>query len=112
MKIKNSNMKWYVLYHDFNTKKVTNYDVMCGIAEFVSIKIKKGEIHDLASLKEALRREFMYHYWSKAEFEMTVSGLSERDFANAEKIDIWRQLEPNLDIITEYVNIKCDLKLK
>ena len=29
-----------------------------------------------------------------------------------EKIDVWKQIEPNLDLIVDYVNIKCDLKLK
>lgn len=66
----------------------------------------------MATLKEVLRQEFMYHYWCRAEFEMAIGSLHERKFNEAEKVDIWRQLEPNLDIIAEYVNIKCDLKLK
>ena len=50
----------------------------------------------------------MYDYWGKAECEFFISGLFGDD---CEKVDLWKQIEPNLDIITEYVNQKCDLNL-
>lgn len=52
----------------------------------------------------------MYRYWSKCEHEVIISGLSSRALEDAEKIDVWKQLEINLDNIVEYVNLKCDLK--
>lgn len=52
----------------------------------------------------------MYRYWSKCEHEIIISGLSARALEDAEKIDVWKQLEINLDNIVEYVNLKCDLK--
>jgi hypothetical protein len=51
----------------------------------------------------------MYHYWSKCEAEMFVSGFGRND--EPEKVDIWQQIEMNLDRIVDYVNIQCDLKL-
>ena len=51
----------------------------------------------------------MYDYWSKTESEFYISDLHGDDY---EKIDIWRQIEPNLDLIVEYVNSKMELGLE
>lgn len=53
----------------------------------------------------------MHDYWCRTEHEILVSDLGSVLTTNAEKVDIWRQLEMNLDRIVEYVNMKCDLKL-
>ena len=108
MKVKKSNLKWYVLKYDPNLNQIVNYNVMIGLAEILHKKIKKKEVYDKNSLKEFLKREFMYRYWSKCEYEILVSGLLNK--SDKEKIDIWRQLEMNLDNIVEYINLKCDLK--
>ena len=112
MKIKKSNLEWYVLLYDFNKKKIINYNVMNGIAELISKKIKNGTIYNKETLKEFLKKEYMYRYWSKAEYEILVSGLHNNANDDMEKIDIWRQLEMNLDRIVDYINIECDLKFK
>ena len=108
MKVKKINLKWYVLKYDPNLNQIINYNVMIGLAEILHKKIKKKEVYDKNSLKEFLKREFMYRYWSKCEYEILVSGLLNK--SEKEKIDIWRQLEMNLDNIVEHVNLKCDLK--
>ena len=46
----------------------------------------------------------MYYYWCKSEFEIEVGGLFAKHQKEFEKIDIYRQIEMNLDRITEYVN--------
>ena len=111
MKIKKSNLEWYVLRYDFNEKQIVNYNVMTGIAELVCKKVRSGDIYNKETLKEFLKREFMHDYWSRAEYEILVSYLGSVTTENAEKVDVWRQLEMNLDRIVEYVNTKCDLKL-
>lgn len=108
MKVKNSNLEWYVLKYDFNSNEIVNYNVMIGLAEKLHKKVKKKEVYDKKTLKEFLQREFMSQYWARCEYEILVSGLFNK--SEKEKIDIWRQLEMNLDNIVEYVNLKCDLK--
>lgn len=108
MRVKKSNLEWYVLHHDWNSNKIVNLNVMRGIAEELHKEVKAKRVHDKATLREWLKRELMYHYWSKAEHEICVSGLSKHDCE--EKIDAWRQLEMNFDHIVEYVNLRCDLK--
>lgn len=108
MRIKNSKLEWYVLCHDWNSNKIVNFNALIGIAEEIHKEIKSKRVHDKATLKEFLRKRFMHDYWSKTEYEIVVSGLSKYDCA--EKIDVWRQLEMNLDAIVEYINLRCDLK--
>ena len=53
----------------------------------------------------------MYHYWCKCEYEIFIgSFLTKED--DLEKIDAYRQIEMNLDRITEYIinELKIDFK--
>ena len=51
----------------------------------------------------------MYNYWSKVEYEFFASDMCGMNY---EKISAWQQIEPNLDIIVDYINKKCDLNFK
>lgn len=73
---------------------------------------KNKEFKDYASLKEWLRKEFMYYYWSKCEAEIAVGGLFIKSIEELEKIDIYSQLQPNLDRITEYVIKEMGFRFK
>ena len=99
-------MKWYVLRWDFNVKRLVNYNILENIAENIAKEVKNKSIYNKSILREYLKTEFMYCYWSKTECEFYVSDLQGNDF---EKIDIWRQISPNLDNIVEYVNKKMEL---
>ncbi len=109
MKIKNSNLEWYVLRWDFNNKKVVNYNILEGLAEDIAREVRSKSLYDKSILKEYLKTVFMYNYWSKTECEFFVSDLHGDDY---EKIDMWRQIEPNLDRIVDYVDQKMELKFE
>lgn len=109
MKVKNVNLEWYVLRWDFNTKKVVNYNILQWRKEDIANEVRRKNIHNKSILREYLKTVFMYDYWSKTECEFYVSDLHGDDY---EKIDIWRQIEPNLNLIVEYVNSKMDLGLE
>ena len=110
MKIKTSKLEWYVLDWDENNKKVKPINILEGLAEELAKEVKSGRVHNKSILREYLKTTLMYDYWSKAECEFFISGLSSGN--DCEKVDLWKQIEPNLDIITEYVNQKCDLNFK
>lgn len=109
MKIKNSNLKWYVLQWGSNEHKVKSVNILAGRAEDIAREVRSGRVHNKSILREYLKTALMYDYWSKAECEFFVSDLCGMEY---EKVDIWKQLEPNLDIITDYVNSKMELELK
>ena len=109
MKVKNVNLEWYVLRWDFNSKKVINYNILQWRKEDVANEVRRKSIYNKSILREYLKTTFMYDYWSKTECEFYISDLHGDDY---EKIDIWRQIEPNLDLIVEYVNSKMELGLE
>ena len=61
--------------------------------------IKKNATYE--EIKDDLRSWFIHDYWCKSEYEVIVSNWTGPSFE--QKIDIWFQLEPNLDRITEYM---------
>lgn len=110
MKIKNINLEWYVLKWDFNSKKVINYNILQWLKEDIANEVRLKHIYDKITLYEYLKKQFMYHYWSRTEHEMIISDLHKHEVG--EKIDIWRQIEPNLNRIVEYIDKTLDLKFE
>ena len=56
---------------------------------------KKGN-----DIKEVVKRNLMWRYWSKCEWEYVIQDL----WGNLEeKQDVWFQVGMNLDRITEYI---------
>lgn len=109
MKTKNIDLKWHVLHYDFNTDEIVSYNVLYGFNDVINKNVKNKTIHDRASLKEFLISEFRYHYWCRSEHEILVSGLHSKDLKNTKKIDVYYQLEMNLDRIVDYINVACNL---
>jgi hypothetical protein len=107
--MKKANLEWYVLNWDFNTKKVITYNIFTGLTDEIIREIKNKRVYNKSILREYLKTQFMYNYWSRAEYEFFVSDLHSD---KSEKVDIWQQIEPNLNNIVDYVNIKMDLNFK
>ncbi len=110
--MKKVNLTWNVLLQDFNAKKIIKYNVLDNDYIIDSIKkaVKKREVSNYKEFKEFIKRKFMAQYWSRAEYEIMVSGLFDTD--KPEKIDVWYQIEMNLDNIAEYLITKLKLDLK
>ena len=82
------------------------------VNEEIYNEYKKGKIKTLENLKQYLKIILQRQYWSRCEYEIAVGGLSSKYPDEFEKIDAFRQIEMNLDRITEYVNWKMQLNLK
>lgn len=98
-------LDWKVLRYDPNSCKIVNYNIF-GTSDSYEKQLKKArrkrEFTNYEELKEYLRKDFLYHFWSKSECEIIVCSLS-INWNEFEKIDIYRQLEMNLDRIAEYI---------
>ena len=105
MKTPKFDLEWNVLWHDFNKDKIVPFNIFSNLRDFqqeLFKRIKKGEIKTRDDVKEFISRECRYQYWSRAEYEVFVSGIvSKHD--TVEKIDVYHQVEINLDRITDYV---------
>lgn len=110
MKIKNVNLVYNVLVYDWNEKRVKNYNVLSYLdLKQINKKILKKEISNYDELKEYLRSKFMYYFWSRAEYEIMVGDLfCKEDYL--EKIDAYRQIEMNLDLIVKYIIDEMKIK--
>lgn len=114
-KRRNKNLEWYAFFQDFNSNKlvftnVLGIEVVEDILKRIKSKSEFRKIDSYDTLKEALRSYLIWRYHGKSEYEVIVSNWSGRDFET--KIDIWYQLEPNLDRITEYVIRELKLEFK
>lgn len=118
MIIKKVDLHWYVLYHDFNQRKIRKYDVLKDTAPIIADMIKKQKITNREDFKKALKSELMYTYWSRAEYEILVGDLfltkdnTDKWLKEASKVDIWSQIEPNLDIMVDYIIDKMQIKFE
>lgn len=116
MRIKrNKDLKWYAFYQDFNSDKLTFTNVLGrDFAEELLKRFKsKREYYRIDSyetLKDAVISYLRWRYSSKSEYEVIVSNWGGRDFE--QKIDIWFQLEPNIDRICEYIISELKLEFK
>lgn len=103
MKIKNVNLKWYALIWNNNTKKLERHNILHSyLVEDIHKKILRKKIKSRDELKEYMRSYLMYHYWSKCEYELYV-GYHCSKMEELQKIDVWYQLEMNLDRIVDYI---------
>lgn len=97
-------IKYYAMYYDFNAKEIRKTNVIHeDTLKSLQDMVKKGKIKDRLQFKECLNGEFMYRYWCKREWEISVGDLYEKDLNKYEKIDVYDQLEDNLDVITDYI---------
>lgn len=113
MKVAKVELKWYTIRYDMNKKKIKYYNVLGGnFKEEIAKKIRKKAITNLKELKHYIDVDFRYHFWCKCECELSIGQAFEDDVNKLEKIDIYYQLEPNLDRIVEYINSAMKLNLR
>lgn len=110
MKIKHVKLEWNVLRYDINKHEIVNSNAFYSdTPQKIAKEIRKGIIKNKQDLKNWLNVEFLYHYWCKSEHEVLIGGLFD-ETENMEKIDVYRQLNMNLDRITDYVIQEMDIK--
>ena len=110
--MKRKRLEWYAIREDFNSHRLENYNVLGGLEKEIKKRVAKDNIKDYETFKANVRSLLMYYYWCRAEHEVLVSGLFCRDNEDeVYKIDVWYQLEPNLDRIVEYIIRTLDLDI-
>ena len=88
---------WYVYIIDFNSTKLEKYDVMPYFLHCA--KEHKFKSSDLEECKKFIRKEGMYMFWARSEWEVLICPwISKKDVSF--KIDVWDQIEMNLDNFT------------
>ena len=68
-------IKLFVKYYNCNAKKIKDYDVLERRESEIKRLKKKCATKD--EFAELLRREFMWRFWSKAEWELIITKTAE-----------------------------------
>ncbi len=105
-----------VLLWDFNSDKLTHYDVLPYFRNCYAIRkekckkadknIKEEDFNKYFKVPETLnefiefvKQESRYNYWARCEYEMICHGWPVRK--NDYKLDVHEQIMMNLDIVAE-----------
>lgn len=93
-------MEWYVYTYDINSRKMRKYNILANReADIKNIKQKSNSKDEFSEL---LRKEMMYHYWSRSEWEIIISAWCGGDGSEEAKIDVFDQLQMNWGAFVDY----------
>ena len=108
-------LTWNVYYGNFNSGEIEIHNVFrhgSFIADIKKALKKCGD--DKEAFAQAVKRELMYYYWSKCEWEVIVSHWPPSENTERwkpEKIDVYDQVMINWDIFMDYLwNNRAELK--
>lgn len=97
-------LEFYVIECDFNTEKPIRKNILNeNLIKDIKKKYKNGKIKDKTDLKKYLKAEFMHDYWCRAEHEYMLGDLFEEDPKKYTKLDVYFQIEKNIDMISDYI---------
>ena len=97
-------LEWYVYVSNFNARNIESHNVFNhgGLVDDIRKNLKKnGE--DREAFEAQLRRDLMYWYWSKCEWEIIISHWPPRQDAADAKIDVFDQIMLNWKRFCDYV---------
>lgn len=98
-------LTWNVYRFNINSQSMEVYDIFFG--DYFEDKFKKlykecDKNRD--AFEELVKRELMYHFWCRAEYEIIIAPWCGcRNEKAAQKIDIYEQIKINWVPFIEYV---------
>ena len=125
-------LEWNVFRHDVNKNKIVAFNVFDHYRFNEDVQKSLKKFRDKSEFAEQLRRDLMYYFWSKYEYEVVITTfppyitMDELDRVNYErwshkdkygtdyvrqnvnldtgiKIDIYEQVMNNWDLFLDYV---------
>ena len=103
-------LEWNVYVSHFNSGQIKPYNIFDHGFFLRDLQKAAEKVHvreDIPEEKEAfletLKRDLMYWYWSKCEWEIIISHWVGRTDAKDIKVDVYDQVMLNWDIFCEYV---------
>ena len=99
-------MEWYAFIEDFNGRTIEKFNIFNHHAfrEDCKKNAKKYK-DDKEKFLEEVRRDLMYYFWSKAEYEIILTSMFESPHHRfkSEKIDVYDQVMMNWPAFAEYI---------
>ena len=94
-------LEWYVLRYDINKNDLVYFNIFNYWKLVDAIDEQLSENFDYDDFVKFLENELMYAFYSRSENEIVVGDIIEPH--NLEKIDIYDQLIPNIEILADYI---------
>ena len=89
--------------HDFNANKIVPFNVFDHWSFLDDCKKNaKKNAKDYDAFCEQLRKDSMYWFWSKCEWEIIVGPWVRKSDDCSIKIDVFEQLQLNWDVFCQY----------
>ena len=97
-------LEWNVYVENFNGRKIETFNVF-DHGRFLddTKKNSRKNIHDPEAFKEQLRRDLLYYFWAKSEWEIIISAWIRADVTKPIKIDVFDQVMLNWEQFCKYV---------
>ena len=97
-------LKYNVYIENPNARKIETYNIFdYPDLEHKFKELKKKHKNDKETFLKEIEHELMYRFWSKCEWEITLSSWPPSKKFNDEKIDVYQQIKQNWHIFSEYV---------
>lgn len=95
-------MEWNVIYYDCNRKKIATYNVFSHGRFAEDVKTIMNKRLSRKDFDEELKRDLMYYFWSRCEWEIVISPWVGDENA-AVKRDVYWQVMNNWSRFSDYV---------
>ena len=99
-------LEWNVFVSDFNHREIKTHNVFNHWRFMEDLKkiARKYRDRERDKFEEQMRRDLMYYYWSKCEWEIIIDHWPPfKDGDYSSKVDVWDQIEMNWRIFCDYV---------
>lgn len=105
MKLQN---QFNVLNWDINRNQLETYDVLPYFRREYEACPRKPSTKE--EWKEFIRKEGKYRYWARCEYEIIISPWPPQKKDVNVKVDVWQQIENNLELIVKLLMEEYDTK--
>lgn len=100
------NLEFYALAYDFNKQELVKINIFNSVSflDKVQESITQYNVDkSLEHFKQNINAGLKYTFWSRREYELSVGDAFETDLSKYEKIDVYQQVFPNLNILVKYI---------
>lgn len=113
MRTKGKNLEWYTLNWSFNDKKLYKFNIFTNMDKFIEFLKRKMTKKEIQTKQDLKRMILLYcrDFWCRREYEIEVNDLCGKP-EDSVKIDVFYQVEMNIDRITDYVNTELQIGLE
>lgn len=98
-------LEWYVWVSNWNSKEIELENIFEHSAFLQDIKkaARKYRDRDRLMFETQMRRDLMYYFWGKCEWEIVLDHWPHADSFKGKKIDVYEQVHANWKPFCDYV---------